>query len=83
MFCFQGDTVLAQDQDTNDATIALSIADRPLSDVIQHVEKSYLCAVLNAAGGNKAKAARMAGLTYRTFARKVASLNLRVIYHER
>lgn len=54
---------------------------RPLSDVIQTVERQYICAVLNAAGGNKARAARMAGLTYQTFTRKLAGLNLRVTYH--
>lgn len=45
------------------------------------VERRYICDVLNAAGGNKAEAARMAGLTYQTFTRKLAALDLRVTYH--
>ncbi len=55
-------------------------AGKPLSEVIQEVEKQYICQALNAAAGNKAEAARMAGLTYQTFIRKLASLNLKVIY---
>lgn len=54
---------------------------RPLSEVIQTVERQYICAVLNAAEGNKAQAAKMAGLTYQTFIRKLNGLNLRVTYH--
>lgn len=54
---------------------------RPLSAVIQEVERKYICAVLNAAHGNKAEAARLAGMTYQTFIRKLNGLNLRVIYH--
>lgn len=54
---------------------------RPLSEVLMEAERRYICAVLNAADGNKAKAARMAGLTYQTFNRKLATLDLRVTYH--
>lgn len=52
-----------------------------LSQAIQAVEKEYICTVLNAADGNKSKAAKMAGLTYQTFIRKLNSLNLKVTYH--
>ena len=76
-----GDEKLLDDQGTNGSDIALSISNRPLSDVLLSVEKRYICAVLNAAGGNKAEAARRAGLTYQTFVRKLQSHNLRVTYH--
>lgn len=54
---------------------------RPLSEVIQTVERQYICAVLNVADGNKTKAADPAGLTYNTFVRKLNGLNLTVTYH--
>lgn len=63
------------------APIELQIDGRPLSEVIQTVERHYICTVLNAAGGNKSRAAKMAGLTYQTFIRKLNALNLRVTYH--
>lgn len=60
---------------------AVSFDDRPLSEVIKSVEREYICTVLNKTDGNKAEAARIAGLTYQTFLRKLAALNLKVTYH--
>lgn len=54
---------------------------RPLAQVLMDVERRYIAAVMNAAGGNSAEAARLAGMTYATFRRKLATLDLRVTYH--
>jgi len=54
---------------------------KTLSHVMQEVERRYFCHVLNKAGGNKAEAAREAGLTYQTFTRKLSLLGLKVTYH--
>lgn len=54
---------------------------KTLGQVIQDVERQYICAVLNATDGNKMQAAKMAGLTYQTFIRKLNALNLKMIYH--
>jgi DNA-binding NtrC family response regulator len=69
------------DSDTRDDAAGPGFDGRPLSAVIQEVERQYICAVLNAANGNKSQAARLAGLTYQTFIRKLNALNLRVTYH--
>ena len=54
---------------------------KPLSHVISDVERSYFCWALNRAGGNKREAARIAGLTYKTFMRKFREMDLKVVYH--
>jgi DNA-binding NtrC family response regulator len=54
---------------------------KPLSQVLQEVERSYFCWALNKANGNKAKAARVAGISYQTFTRKLGLLELRITYH--
>lgn len=63
---------------------ASDIADfdgKPLSQVLLEVERSYFCYALNKANGNKAKAARAAGISYQTFTRKLGLLDLRMTYH--
>ena len=52
----------------------------PLNQVVQSIERDYIVAVLNAANGNKSEAAKLSGLTYQTFIRKMRSLNLKVTY---
>jgi DNA-binding NtrC family response regulator len=54
---------------------------RPLSQVLLDVERRYFCWALNKAEGNKAEAARIAGMAYQTFTRKLNLLGLRVTYH--
>lgn len=49
--------------------------------VILEVERKFYCWALNKADGNKAEAARIAGVTYQTFTRKLASFELKVTYH--
>lgn len=55
----------------------------PLNSAIRLMEQEYICAALNASDGNKAEAARISGLTYQTFVRKLANLELKVSYHLR
>ena len=65
-------------------TDASNISDydgKPLSQVLQEVERSYFCYALNKANGNKAEAARIAGMAYQTFIRKLNLLDLRVAYY--
>ncbi|WP_170561435.1 helix-turn-helix domain-containing protein [Ruegeria atlantica] len=54
---------------------------KPLSHVVRDIERQYFCWALNKANGNKAEAARLAGITYQTFTRKLTSLDLKVTYH--
>lgn len=54
---------------------------KTLSQVLQEVERSYFCYALNKANGNKAKAARAAGISYQTFTRKLGLLDLKLTYH--
>ncbi|WP_083464374.1 helix-turn-helix domain-containing protein [Phaeobacter sp. 11ANDIMAR09] len=54
---------------------------KTLGHAIQEVERHYFCYCLNKANGNKAKAARVAGLSYQTFIRKLGLLELRITYH--
>lgn len=54
---------------------------KKLSHVLLDVERKYFCWALNKANGNKAEAARLAGVTYQTFTRKLTSLDLKVTYH--
>lgn len=54
---------------------------RSLTQVICDIERHYIVWALNTANGNKAQAARISGLTYQTFIRKLNGLNLRVSYH--
>lgn len=63
---------------------ASDIADfdgKPLSQVLLEVERRYFCWALNKANGNKAEAARIAGMAYQTFIRKLNLLDLRVAYY--
>lgn len=53
---------------------------QPLSHVLRDVERRYFCWALNEADGNKTAAAKLAGLTYPTFIRKLAELDLKVSY---
>ncbi|MEM8849284.1 MAG: helix-turn-helix domain-containing protein [Pseudomonadota bacterium] len=69
------------DQTPTQAGAATDFDGQPLSAVLMAVERRYICHVLNQANGNKAKAARLAGLNYQTFTRKLAALDLRVTYH--
>lgn len=52
-----------------------------LSQVVRDAERQYLCWAINKANGNKARAASLAGMTYQTFTRKFANLDLKVTYH--
>lgn len=56
-------------------------AGRVLNDVLLEVERNYFAWALNRADGNKAEAARIAGLTYKTFTRRLNVLDLKVTYH--
>ena len=58
-----------------------SFEGRNLPQVLQDVERRYICWALNKSNGNKAEAARLAGITYQTFVRKLKHLKLKVIYH--
>lgn len=51
------------------------------SIAVQSLEKQFISYALTRAGGNKAEAARLAGMSYDTFLRRLARYNLRVTYH--
>ena len=52
----------------------------PLNVAIRQLETEYICAALNKTNGNKAEAARLAGMTYPTFVRKLSGIKFRVTF---
>lgn len=58
-----------------------SFEGKPLSQVLLDVERRYYAWALNKSEGNKSQAARIAGVTYQTFTRKMDSMGLKVTYH--
>lgn len=64
-----------------DASDIAEFEGKPLSQVLREVERSYFCWALNKANGNRAEAARIAGIAYQTFIRKLGLLELRITYH--
>ncbi|OIQ34069.1 MAG: hypothetical protein BM559_07650 [Roseobacter sp. MedPE-SWchi] len=64
-----------------DASDIADFEGKPLSQVLQEVERSYFCWALNKANGNRAEAARIARIAYQTFIRKLGLLELRITYH--
>lgn len=60
--------------------ISIEINDRPLSAILMEAEKTYLAYALTRAGGNKAKAARIAGVADDTFRKKVGRYQVKAIY---
>jgi len=65
----------------DDPSTADEFEGKTFGHVMQDLERRYFCYALNKANGNKAEAARLAGMTYQTFARKLSLLDLRVTYH--
>jgi len=63
------------------ANECLNFQGKTLPQVLMEVERQYFVWALNRADGNKAEAARLSGVTYQTFTRKLAGLKLRVTYH--
>lgn len=58
----------------------LDMRGRSLADVIKAVEARYLGHVLTESGGNKAKAADLAGLAPDTFRKKLKLYEIRAVF---
>ncbi|WP_227271216.1 helix-turn-helix domain-containing protein [Roseobacter weihaiensis] len=58
----------------------IDMAGRTLADVIKDVEARYLGHVLTEAGGNKRKAADLAGLAPDTFRKKLSLYSIRAVF---
>lgn len=54
---------------------------KSFAQAIREREREYFVYALNAANGNRTKAAQIAGLEYRTFCRKLKVMDLRVAFH--
>ncbi|MBW4709597.1 hypothetical protein KX928_17560 [Roseobacter sp. YSTF-M11] len=61
-------------------TMKIDMAGRTLADVIKSVEANYLGHVLTEAGGNKRKAADLAGLAPDTFRKKLSLYSIRAVF---
>lgn len=63
-----------------DRALSVEIAGRPLSAVLQEVERLYLSHAMTEAGGNKAEAARISGMSDDTFRKKIGRYQVKAIY---
>lgn len=61
--------------------VMLDLRNRPLSDVLQEIERTYLSHAMTEASGNKAQAARLSGITEETFRRKLSRYTVRAVYN--
>lgn len=62
------------------SVFTINMAGKPLSAVIQEVEKAYFSHVMTETGGNKAAAARLSGLADDTFRKKIKRYNPTVVF---
>lgn len=62
------------------AVVEVDMRGRSLADVIKAVEALYLGHVLTEAGGNKRRAADLAGLAPDTFRKKLALYEIRAVF---
>lgn len=67
------------DQVNSENQVNISL-DAPLSTVLQEVERVYLGHVMTKAGGNKVKAAEMAGVARDTFRKKVDRYTVKAVF---
>lgn len=63
-------------QNTSTNPITVESSGRTFNQVMKDVEAAYIIQLLETFNMNKTQAARAAGLSYHTFVRKVASLDL-------
>ena len=61
-------------------TVNVTVKDQSLAEVIKAVEAKYLGHVLTEAGGNKTKAAELAGISRDAFRRKLALYSIKAVY---
>ena len=54
--------------------------DAPLSKVLQEVERLYLASAMTKTGGNRTKAARIAGVSRETFNKKLGHYKVKAKY---
>lgn len=62
-------------------TVAEIDLNRPLSAVLKEIETKYFSHVMTAANGNKAEAARLAGMNDATFRKRIAGYTVRTVFH--
>lgn len=65
---------------TTPHTVAEINLDRPLSLVLKDIEARYFSHVMTAANGNKAEAARRAGMNDATFRKRIAGYTVRTVF---
>lgn len=61
-------------------TVTVSFRGKSMSQVAQELEREYLSYVMTEAGGNKAQAARIAGMAKDSFHRKISLYSVRAVF---
>lgn len=61
--------------------VSIDLAARTWSDIIKEVEARYFSHVLTKTGGNKAEAAKCAGMSVETFRRRVRTYSVQTVFH--
>ena len=61
--------------------MSIDLAARTWSDIIKEVEAGYFSHVLTKTGGNKAEAAKCAGMSVETFRRRVRTYSIHTVFH--
>lgn len=65
---------------TANAHVAEIDLNRPLSAVLKEIEAKYLSHVMTISNGNKAEAARRAGMNDNTFRKRIAGYTVRTVF---
>ncbi|WP_083101361.1 helix-turn-helix domain-containing protein [Pseudophaeobacter leonis] len=61
--------------------MSIDLAARTWSDITKEVEAGYFSHVLTKTGGNKAEAAKCAGMSVETFRRRVRTYSIHTVFH--
>jgi DNA-binding NtrC family response regulator len=61
--------------------MSIDLAARTWSDIIKEVEAGYFSHVLTKTRGNKAEAAKCAGMSVETFRRRVRTYSIHTVFH--
>ena len=60
--------------------VTLDLRDKPMAEVIQELERNYISYVLTQSGGNKTKAATLAGMAKDAFHRRCNLYSIRAVF---
>jgi len=71
---------LTSNDENNSDVLEINFSGKRLSDAIKEVEGLYFSYVMTRAQGNKAKAARLAGMCDDTFRKKIRNYEIKAVY---